>query len=213
MPYGLKVVVVMVFNVITWPAWGLALADRWFFRSERAFDFFAKLLSLVPGRTGQYLRASFYVRTLERCHHDLMVGFGSFFSHPTAKVGRRVSIASFSIVGTATLEDGVMIASRVSVLSGKYHHGDSTTGPGYPGRRVRYERVRIGRGSWIGEGAVIMADVGPRCIISAGSVVTKTVPQDTTAIGNPARFVRRESSLNGEPAPKKIGLAIHGVHG
>ncbi|MHB1950475.1 MAG: acyltransferase [Acidiferrobacteraceae bacterium] len=213
MPYSMKVVVVMAFNIITWPAWGLALADQWLFRSERAFDFFAKLLSLVPGRIGQYLRASFYVRTLARCPYDLMVGFGSFFSHPTAAVGRRVSIASFSIIGTATLGDGVMISSRVSVLSGKHHHGDGSTGPGSAERHVRYERVTVGRGTWIGEGAVIMADVGERCIVSAGSVVTKVVPPHTTAVGNPARFVKRDPAPVVEPEVGKVGLSVHTAHG
>lgn len=212
MPYSLKVVVVMALNLITWPAWGLALADRWLFRSERAFDFFAKFLSLFPGRTGQYLRTSFYVRTLAHCPYDLMVGFGSFFSHPTAEVGRQVSIASFSIIGTGTLEDGVMISSRVSVLSGKHHHGDGATGPGAE-RRVRYERVTIGRGTWIGEGAVIMADVGERCIISAGSVVTKVVPPHTTAIGNPARFVKRDHAALVASGLDKVDLVVHTVHG
>lgn len=206
MRYAAKAVVVTVLYLVTWPAWVLAVLDQQWFGSERAFDFFAKLLSLVPGRIGQFLRTSFYMRTLASCHYDLMVGFGSFFSHPTAEVGRGVSIASFSIVGTAVIEDNVLIASRVSILSGKYHHGGGRNGPAGSSRVARYERVTIGHDSWVGEGCVVMADVGAQCILSAGSVITKPVPERSTAVGNPARFVRYEEKLSEDFDLKKTSL-------
>lgn len=204
MKYAMKVVTVSVLSVLTSPAWLAARADHAWFESERAFDFFAKLLSLVPGRIGQYLRASFYVRTLARCPCDILVGFGSFFAHPTAAVGRHVSIGSFSIIGTAVFGDHVLVASRVSILSGKYQHGGGGLAPSAV--HGRYDRVRIGSGSWIGEGAVIMADVGAHCIVSAGSVVTKAVPDRSTAVGNPARSVRYADKTLTPPLSKKTEL-------
>jgi maltose O-acetyltransferase len=36
-----------------------------------------------------------------------------------------------------------------------------------------------------------MADVGRRCVIGAGSVVTKPIPEDSLAVGAPARVVGR----------------------
>ena len=53
-----------------------------------------------------------------------------------------------------------------------------------------FPRVTIGRDSWIGERTVVMADVGKHCIIAAGSVVTKPVPDYAIAVGSPARVVR-----------------------
>ena len=50
--------------------------------------------------------------------------------------------------------------------------------------------VRIGAGSWVGSGAIIMANVGPECIIGAGSVVTRDVPARVLAAGVPARVIR-----------------------
>lgn len=190
MRYEFKAGAVLVAHCVTWPLALPAVASYRFFESERIFDFSAKLLSLVPGRVGQIVRASFYMLTLERCHYDLAVGFGSFFSHPNAEVGRGVGIGSFSIIGTARLGDGVMVASRVSILSGKYQHGGGHRGRSFRANSLELQMVQVGEGSWLGEGCLVMADVGRQCIVSAGSVVTKVVPDDSTAIGNPARFLR-----------------------
>jgi acetyltransferase-like isoleucine patch superfamily enzyme len=57
------------------------------------------------------------------------------------------------------------------------------------------QQIRIGAGTWVGSGAVIMADVGSDSIIGAGAVVTKPIPDRVLAAGVPARVVRnRESS-------------------
>ncbi len=189
MRYMLKCVLVAALCLFTGflslPAW---LAHRGF-GGEALFDFSAKLLSLVPGKIGQYLRTSFYVVTLIECPADLAMAFGSFFSRPTARVGRSVVIGSYSIIGNAELEDGVLIASRASVLSGKYHHSSGVQG-GEVSHATHYERVLVGEGSWIGEGAIVMASMGKKCIVGAGSVVTKPAPDHTIAIGNPARFLQ-----------------------
>jgi len=52
--------------------------------------------------------------------------------------------------------------------------------------------VVIGDDCWIGGAAVICPGVtiGARCVIGAGAVVTKNIPDDSLAVGNPARVVR-----------------------
>jgi virginiamycin A acetyltransferase len=194
-PYGLKQFVVWVLYLFVWP-FGIPsmLAYRWL-GSEEVFSFSAKALSLIPGKAGQYIRAAFYKMTLEESHCDLMVGFCSYFAHPTARVGRRVGTGSFTIVGTADISDNVLISSRVSVMSGKYQHLDPGSTDEAP-RHPVYERVRIGQGSWLGEGCIVMASIGSQCIVSAGSVVTKAMPDRTTAIGNPARFLQMGGFAN-----------------
>jgi acetyltransferase-like isoleucine patch superfamily enzyme len=52
-----------------------------------------------------------------------------------------------------------------------------------------FHRVRIGRDCWIGNGAIIMADVGEGSVIAAGSVVTKPIPPYSIAVGSPARVI------------------------
>ncbi len=52
--------------------------------------------------------------------------------------------------------------------------------------------VRIGRNCWIGAGALIMPGVtiGDNTVIGAGSVVTKDIPSNVVAVGNPCRVMR-----------------------
>jgi maltose O-acetyltransferase len=52
--------------------------------------------------------------------------------------------------------------------------------------------IRIGEDVWIGGSAVILPGVtiGDRSIIGAGSVVTKDIPADAFAAGNPCRVIR-----------------------
>jgi acetyltransferase-like isoleucine patch superfamily enzyme len=189
--YQIKRLAVYMMFLLTWP---FSLASWLSYRilgSEGVFDFSAKLLSLVPGLPGQYLRTSFYMVTLRKCHYDLLVGFGSFFSHPDATVGRRVGLGAYSIVGSVDIEPDVLISSRVSIISGKYQHGGGLRNNlDWRSAVPRFERIRIGHGCWIGEGAVVMANLGARSIVSAGSVVTKHSPEEVMAIGNPARFIK-----------------------
>jgi len=52
--------------------------------------------------------------------------------------------------------------------------------------------IRIGNDVWIGGGAVVLPGVtiGDRSVVGAGSVVVRSVPPDSLAVGNPARIVR-----------------------
>lgn len=52
--------------------------------------------------------------------------------------------------------------------------------------------VHIGRNCWIGAGALILPGVtiGDNTVIGAGSVVTKDIPANVVAVGNPCRVLR-----------------------
>jgi galactoside O-acetyltransferase len=52
--------------------------------------------------------------------------------------------------------------------------------------------VRIGRNCWIGAGVLILPGVtiGDNTVIGAGSVVTKDIPANVVAVGNPCRVLR-----------------------
>ena len=53
--------------------------------------------------------------------------------------------------------------------------------------------IRIGSQCWIGGGSIICPGVtiGDRTVIGAGSVVTKDIPADVLAVGNPCRVIRK----------------------
>lgn len=58
--------------------------------------------------------------------------------------------------------------------------------------------VVIGDDCWIGGGSIICPGVtiGNRCVIGAGSIVTKDLPDDSLAVGNPARVIRKIDQEN-----------------
>ncbi len=60
--------------------------------------------------------------------------------------------------------------------------------------------VHIGRNCWIGAGALIMPGVtiGDNTVIGAGSVVTKDIPANVVAVGNPCRVMREISEHDKE---------------
>jgi maltose O-acetyltransferase len=52
--------------------------------------------------------------------------------------------------------------------------------------------ISIGDDVWVGGGAIICpgVQIGARSVIGAGSVVTKDIPEDVLAVGNPCRVIR-----------------------
>lgn len=60
-------------------------------------------------------------------------------------------------------------------------------------REVEYGApVVIGADVWVGAGALLLPGVtiGPRTVIGAGSVVSRSLPEDVLAVGNPCRIIR-----------------------
>ncbi len=61
------------------------------------------------------------------------------------------------------------------------------------GRQLQYNMpVHIGRNCWLGAGVIVMPGVtiGENSVIGAGSVVTKDIPANVVAVGNPCRVLR-----------------------
>lgn len=164
--------------------------------SDDFFAAFGCLLSLIPGKIGSCMRLAFYKGTLESISSDVVIGFGSFFSRRGAVVGRNVCIGGYCILGKVLLGDRVLIASRVSIPSGKRQHGDAHGREVPTAGEIIFDRVAIGNDCWVGEGAIVMADVGERSIVSAGAVVTRAMPPFRLIGGNPARVI---SSLGEDP--------------
>ncbi len=52
--------------------------------------------------------------------------------------------------------------------------------------------VHIGRNCWLGAGVVVLpgVSIGDNCVIGAGSIVTKDIPANTIAVGNPCKVLR-----------------------
>ena len=52
--------------------------------------------------------------------------------------------------------------------------------------------IHIGRNCWLGAGVIVLPGVtiGDNSVIGAGSVVTKDIPANVVAVGNPCRVIR-----------------------
>ena len=91
-----------------------------------------------------------------------------------------------------SIGEGTLIGSNVLITD--HSHGDNE----YclpPSNRPLYSKgaVVIGKNVWIGENVCILPDViiGDNCIIGAGSIVTKSIPENSIAVGNPAQVVKK----------------------
>ena len=153
--------------------------------------------------TGEYLRHAFFRGTIAWCDDDVRISFGTVLTHPGTSIGYGVFLGHFCCLGNVTIEDDVLIASRVSVINGCAQHGTERLDIPIRDQPGTMEEVAIGEGSWIGEGATIAASVGRHCLVGAGSLVLKPLPDYSIAGGVPARIIgdRRDRTGQDEESP------------
>ncbi len=176
---------------------------------EKAFPGWSQAFSLLPGLTGQYLRRAFYSLVLDRCGEGACITFGTIFSHATASVGRNVYVGANCSIGSVTIEDDVLIASNVSIMNGSAQHGIERLDIPIRDQPGEFVPVTIGEGSWIGERATVAADIGKHCVIGAGAVVTKPIPDYAIALGVPARVIRfRNEDAISDGSPDEISERV-----
>ena len=126
------------------------------------------------------------------------IGFGNrVYAHPELTIGDHTFIGhncTLLVAQSVTIGSHCLLASGVRLSDYDGHPVD------YLERRANasistesIQPISIGDDVWIGTGTYIMKGVhiGDRAIIGAGSVVTKDVPSDIVAAGNPARPIKQ----------------------
>ena len=135
-----------------------------------------KLLKEILGKTGKYVN----IEAPFHCDYGYNIEVGeNFFAN-----------YNFTVldVGKVRIGANAQIAPNVSIYTaGHPIHPDS--------RNSGYEygiSITIGDNVWIGGNACIMPGVtiGNNVVIGAGSVVTKDVPDNVIAAGNPCKIIR-----------------------
>jgi acetyltransferase-like isoleucine patch superfamily enzyme len=110
------------------------------------------------------------------------------------RVGQNVFVnqnCTFYDLGGLDIADDVMIGPNVSIITSGHPLEPSQRRTATIGKPIVIEK-----NVWIAAGAIIVGGVtvGENSVVAAGSVVTKDIPPNTLAGGNPAKFIR---SING----------------
>ena len=105
------------------------------------------------------------------------------------KIGKNVFInfdCVFLDLGGITIEDNVLIAPKVSLLSEGHPVSSNERQSLIPGK------IHIKKNAWIGAGATILpgVTVGENAVVAAGAVVSKEVPANTIVGGIPAKIIK-----------------------
>lgn len=100
--------------------------------------------------------------------------------------------------GDISIGDDVLIASNVFIVD--FNHGINPMSDSYLDNQLDVSRVKIENGVWIGNSVIILPGVtiGKKAIIGAGSVVTKSIPEYSIAVGNPAKVIKQYDRKNQE---------------
>lgn len=108
-------------------------------------------------------------------------------------IGNHVGISHVNITSfcSITIDDNVLIGSGVKMWDTDFHPLEYTA-------RMRQEKpdmkpIHIMEGAFIGACSIILkgVTVGKHAVVGAGSVVTKSIPDNEIWGGAPARFLRR----------------------
>jgi len=126
--------------------------------------------------------------------HSRMIASGSIQAIGRGiEIGDDVGIGEFSYIGGA---GGVYIGDKTIV--GQYFsaHPENHvfTDPRKPivDQGVTRKGIRVGSGCWIGAKVTLCdgVNIGDRCVVAAGSVVTQSFPSNSVIAGVPARLVK-----------------------
>jgi acetyltransferase-like isoleucine patch superfamily enzyme len=123
-------------------------------------------------------------------------------------LGRGSHVVADAGGAAVTLGNDVFCGPYVYITSTNHSYDD----PEQPvGRQwPRSAPVSVGRGSWLGAGAVILpgARLGRNVVVAAGSVVRGEVPDHAVVAGAPARVVRRWSAEEGWQPPLRTPAPV-----
>ena len=138
----------------------------------------AEIRDLLSKITGSQIDESVAVFT------PLYINYGKH-----TKIGKNVFInfdCVFLDLGGITIEDNVLIAPKVSVLSEGHPVSPNDRQSLVPGH------IHIKRNAWIGAGATILPGVtiGENAVVAAGAVVSKDVAANTIVGGIPAKIIK-----------------------
>lgn len=102
-------------------------------------------------------------------------------------------VLGYGIGGKIVLKKGALIGHDVVIVNNSHEYKDKRKRVQDQGYITPHKDIIIGKNVWIGTKAVVLPGVkiGDYSIIGAGSVVTKTIPSNSIAVGIPARVIKK----------------------
>ncbi len=125
---------------------------------------------------------------------------------PVVRIGDRCLIGRGSgIVGHFSIDIGNDVWTGHHVYITDQNHGYEDATRPISEQTQPEKAVRIGDGSWLGHGSIVLPGVTIGChvVVGANSVVTDDLPDYSVAVGAPARVIRQLVNGKWETLPRR----------
>lgn len=110
-------------------------------------------------------------------------------------IGDRVGLSNVAIVASkkVVVENDVLLGGGVKIYDSDFHSLSYFDRVNDPYMNIKTEQITIKEGAFIGANVIILKGVtiGKHSVIGAGSVVSKSIPDNEIWAGNPAIFIRK----------------------
>lgn len=180
-----------LFAILIGPITLLYFLMSWFSNKDELLASYSQFLALFPGKIGGFLRAGFYRFVLTQCHPNSRISYLVLFSQQDTELSEGIYIGPQSNIGRCSIGKDTLLGSGVHIMSGKKQHNFSDKTTPIRDQGGTFEKVSIGENCWLGNGALIMANVGNNSIVAAGAVVVEDVPDNVIVAGNPAKIIKQ----------------------
>lgn len=170
-------------------------ASMWTKKKKIRFILYMIFASWLPrsqrSKLAKRMRVAFARKVLKHCGKDANIERNAFFT-PDVSVGDRSSIGvDCEVYGPVTIGNDVMMGPECVIYTSG-HRYDRTDITMIEQGSSDVKPVSIGDDTWLGRRVMIMPGVkiGKGCVIGAGAVVTKDIPDYSVAGGVPAKVIK-----------------------